>query len=1167
MDRSHRKSAQNECVLMARETRDTPNTKAWIIDSGASRHMTPYGDFFTCIRPMRTAITVANGERLYARGVGDICFDLGDQNIKMVDVLHVPDLDANLLSISALNRNGLTVLFRHGGVDIRREGILVASGVMRGKMYYLHSTQTALLSKDAEISEVPLDRDHGNETAPDTVREGVPKDNSEERFAKKFSPYELWHGRMGHVNPKRLRTLSKHVKGLGQIAPPSLQDLNCTVCNYSNMTRIVNRETPRRADRKLGRVHTDVWGPYRVTSLGGHRYFVSLIDDLSRKSWLFCLRSRSEIYTKISEWETSTNLQMGEKVAIYRCDNAKEYQKFERLIHDAGTRMEYTTAYTPEENGVAERLNRTIIQMARSMLIWAQLPQTFWGEAVVTANYLRNLLPAGQDDQSPNELWDDHKPEVGHVRTFGCLVHVHIPSETRAKFDKVSFQGIFVGYHSNQQVRVYNPITKRVQWHTSVKFIENQPGGVLLKTRSQSHGEYVQPEVPYTYDDEEEINESSDFPQSSTEKPISSSEKAPSEEQPAQNQFEKGDVNESVGDENDEFFTPAPDNIPTGADPLQSSPNLDASSSSATPTTNPTPSDIQPKSIPKPKGRGQAAEPTRRSNRINKPFDKYKFDNSVGESGRKATDPQANRLPERRPEPTNYNEAIACKDKRLWQIAIETQLNALIANGTWELVKKPKKGTNIITSKWVFKIKYTSSGLIDRYKARLVARGFTQVHGIDFEETFAPTLRLESLRMLLAFAAYFGFEIEQMDVPDAYLKGDLKENIYMDVPQGYELPSRQQDQVLRLLRPLYGLKQSGREWNAKAKKHLNSIGFVPLTSDNCVFINRATHVIIALYVDDLLIFSKSISAINTVKAQLFKEYKIKDNGKASFILGIRIRRDAKHRLAIDQSTYLRKILQDYGMEDSYPVSTPIDGYHALTPSGPSDERTDQTAYQRRIGSLMYAMVATRPDIAFAVCKLSQFCQDPCVRHRTAVDRVFRYLKGTIDLCLVYDYTKEGHPISYADAAYGDDPVDRKSTFGHTLLIGNASVTWASKKQRTIASSTTEAEYIAMCQASKNLVWATRWIKELKFDHICNLPIKLLGDNQGTLDLIKNPEHHSRTKHIDVQYHYIREVVADGYVEIEHIPTKEMTADIFTKPLNRDIFTTLRARLGLKEVDL
>lgn len=278
-----------------------------------------------------------------------------------------------------------------------------------------------------------------------------------------------------------------------------------------------------------------------------------------------------------------------------------------------------------------------------------------------------------------------------------------------------------------------------------------------------------------------------------------------------------------------------------------------------------------------------------------------------------------------------------------------------------------------------------------------------------------------------------------------------------------------------------------------------------------------THVVIGLYVDDLLIFSKSKSAIKEVKRLLNSEYKMKDLGPAQYILGIRIRREGK-RIILDRSNYNQNFLRDYGVENSNPVLTPIDGHEELTPATPNEARTNQLEYQQRIGSIMYAMVCTRPDLAYVVGKLSQFTHDPAVRHRTALDRVLKYLKGTVDLALVYDCNKhDGHPVSFADAAYGDDANDRKSTYGHTLLLGNGAVIWASKMQRSVVTSTMEAEYSSMCQAGKNIVWVTRWMNELGFGKHMNLPgIVLNGDNQGTLDLIKNPEHHSRSKHIDIQ---------------------------------------------------
>lgn len=560
----------------------------------------------------------------------------------------------------------------------------------------------------------------------------------------------------------------------------------------------------------------------------------------------------------------------------------------------------------------------------------------------------------------------------------------------------------------------------------------------------------------------------------------------------------------------------------------------------------------------------------RRSTRAVKPYDRYGFDKEKGHAAmERALDKHGRKDLFQAPkvfEPKSYAEALKCSDRRKWLIAIDEELCALIANGTWEYCERPYD-KNIVTSKWVFRIKYTHNNLIDRYKARLVARGFTQIFGVDYEETFAPTLRPESLRMLISFAAYFGLMIEQMDVPNAYLKGELEEEIYMEVPEGLTLPPGQMTFVLRLKKGLYGLKQSGREWNKKISKFLRSIGYLPISGDSCVFLNLVTNVIIALYVDDLLIFSKSKAAIEEVKALLNQEYeKMKDLGPAQLILGIRIKRDGK-QIILDQSTYIKNFLCEYQMDQANSVTTPLDGKEMLGPAAADELRTDQLEYQKRVGSIMYAMTSTRPDLAYAVGKLSQHAHDPTIRHRTALDRVLKYLKGTAELALIYDHNESGNPVGFADAAYGDDTNDRKSTHGYTLLLGNGAVIWSSKKQRSVATSTMEAEYCSMCQAAKSIVWATRWMNELGFGEHMDLPIVLHGDNQGTLDLVKNPEHHSKSRHMDIQLHYLREVVNDGYVATAHVSTRNMIADIFTKPLAAPAFKELREKLGVKEVEV
>ena len=1034
--------------------------------------------------------------------------DIDGVAIRMTDVLYVPQLDANLLSISALNKKGLNVLFHGKGVEILRKGTSVASGFLRGRTYFLRTSQVALQAF-AEISENieeanPEDPKSSNKptiTARDCTREKSVSPVGQERPEER--EYRLWHARMGHPSPKRLQDLYRYASGITSFSPTVTQ-LSCSICNFTKLTRVVSHEPFSKTVRPLARIHTDIWGPYRTASLGGHSYFISLIDDFTRKSWLILLKNRRTIYGAIKEWMNVVEGEKNQQVIKFRCDNAKEYKKFMELIRPDGIRAEPTIPYTPEQNGVAERYNRTIVQMIRSMLVWAKLPHSFWGEAAMTANYLRNLLPTAKVNQSPEEKWTEQKPDISHLRTFGCLVHVHIPKENRSKLDKVSWQGIFVGYHSSNQYRIYNPKTSKVEWHTSIKFLENTPGGIILGGAKPNEDRELFVQSGGTND----ANDNSTDNEDDTNKPDSDQVGAP---EGVQNQVrdENSGGDSGSNPENQQVITDSSPNAyqrPDGSTFRSQNHNRN-SSTPTNPSTSVSSSTINSSSSTI---QTSTNKPTRRSTRERKPFDKYGFDKAHGHIARKADmdanlDQSGHKQVYQTPklsEPRSYKEAIKCIDWRKWLIAIDEELCALIANGTWEYCKRPH-GRNIVTSKWVFKIKYTVNNFIDRYKARLVARGYTQIFGLDYEETFSPTLRQESLRMLLSLAAYFGFEIEQMDVPNAYLKADLEEIIYMEMPEGLTPPPGYEDCVLRLRKGLYGLKQSGREWNKRISKFLRSIGYKTLTGDNCVFVNQTSHVIIALYVDDLLIFSKSKTAIKDVKELLNLEYKMKDLGPAQYVLGIRIRREGK-RVFLDQSNYIKNFLRDYQMDNANPVLTPLDGKESLTPATADEPRTNQLEYQKRIGSVMYAMVSTRPDLAFAVGKLSQYTHDPATRHRTALDRVLKYLKGTADLALVYDHNRNGDLISFADAAYGDDVNDRKSTYGHTMLLGNGAVIWASKKQRSVVTSTMEAEYSSMCQAGKDIVWVTRWMNELGFGKHMNFPIKLNGDNQGTLDLIRNP---------------------------------------------------------------
>ena len=440
-------------------------SSGWVIDSGASRHMTYNKAIFTNMRPYRTTIRVANGQQLFSAGVGIISTNIDGEDIRMSDVLYVPELDVNLLSIAALNRKGLNVSFTQRGVEILREGTLVATGILRGRAYYLRTSHMALEAHDANDGldgpEPPANLKSASylnslssgeirpQTPPpitpdciDSDPVGAPKEATNE--ATNEAQYWLWHTRLGHPNDIRLQ------QATGKKFSKAILDLPCQICNLTKVTRTISKIPFSKANRPLDRIHTDVWGPYKKASLGGHTYFVSLIDDYTRKSWLFCMKSRADIYRIIKDWKAMVELEKGLKIIRFRADNAKEYKYLAEQLQPLGIRMEPTTAYTPQQNGVAERFNRTIVQMVRSMLVWAKLPQSFWGEAAVAANHLRNFLPT-TNTTSPNESWTGVRPNINTLRTFGCASFVHIPKEKRSKLDNVSYQAIFTGYHSSNQ--------------------------------------------------------------------------------------------------------------------------------------------------------------------------------------------------------------------------------------------------------------------------------------------------------------------------------------------------------------------------------------------------------------------------------------------------------------------------------------------------------------------------------------------------------------------------------------------------------------------------------------------------------------------------------------------------------------------------------------------
>ena len=523
-------------------------------------------------------------------------------------------------------------------------------------------------------------------------------------------------------------------------------------------------------------------------------------------------------------------------------------------------------------------------------------------------------------------------------------------------------------------------------------------------------------------------------------------------------------------------------------------------------------------------------------------------------------------------EKISYREAISGEYKEEWQKAIESELNSLLKNQTWEEAILPP-GRKAIKNKWVFKVKENMDGEIIRFKARLVGKGFTQKEGIDYYETFAPVIRHDSLRILFAIINTYDLELIQCDIETAYLYGELEEEIYMEYPEGIE--KKNPNSVLRLKKGLYGLKQSAHLWNKTFTKQILKLGLKQSKVDPCIFYNiekDRTLTILAIYVDDMIIASKSKKRIHEIINGLKEAFKIKVVSEENrfYIIGNEITRDRKQRkLIMSQQKYIKEKLEEFGMAESKGISTPRAVNCELTKlqCPKTDEELEEMKhinYRSAVGSLIHAANNTRFDISEAVGVVARYFENPGLEHWKAVKRIFRYLKETADFALVFDGNLQGYggtlPIGYVDASHASCLDDRKSVTGYIFIFGGSAICWNSKKQQTVALSTAEAEYMALANGVQQSLWIKNLLNELNIGVGQSFLIK--EDNQACISIGNNLEHNSRTKHIDIKHHFIRDRIQSGEIKLEYVPSKHMLADIFTKALPRDKFVQLRSACGM-----
>ena len=953
---------------------DVTNKQAeieWIVDSGATSHVCHDRSLFTELQNLEKPLDIIlgdgrtlNGRTLNATGCGSVIVMLESDSLKrkckFYDVLYVPELTYNLLSVSKAVDKGISFTFNESECVIKDSNQkLITIATKAGSLYRVAGT-------------MPKEQVHS-----------VTKKND------CSTKEDLWHRRYGHLGVKSLQQLSRDnmVEGFDYNASNDISF--CEPCLKGKHRRSQSPlYSEKRKPKPLELIHSDVCGKISSKSLGRAEYFVTFIDDKTRYVWAYAIKKKSDVFQKFCEWKAEVEKSLGQSVKILRTDNGGEFtsDEFEKYLKKEGIKHQLTIPKCPEQNGVAERFNRTLVEMVRSMLADSELPKSFWAEALATAVYLRNRSPTKPvEGKTPYEAIYGEKPKVKHLRVFGCTAYSHIPKDERQKLDAKARKCIFLGYPCNRKgYRLYDQSIRRVIHSRDVRFNESVCG---FEKEFTTDAAVTDPKI----------------------------------------------VVESISDENkslaDDSSEPTVEKQ-TGTEENSSEPE------------------------------GESTEPTvRRSQR------ETRRPNFYGELVNTAKTVS---------EPTTVEEALSCSEKQNWKEAMKDEFQSLQANQVWDLVTPPKD-CKVINCKWVFKCKLGEHGQVERYKARLVAQGYSQRPGIDYEETFSPVVRFESVRSVIALAVHGNMKLHQMDVKTAFLNGELHEEVFIRQPEGF-IEKDKENLVCRLKKSIYGLKQSPRCWNIAIDDHLKKMKFVQTEGDPCLYVSRddAETVFIAVYVDDILIAAKTDKRIDEVKAAIASRFKVKDLGELHYFLGDKIVQDLKAgTIWLGQPAFSENILRQFNMQDAKSCKTPVNPGLKLTKANEESTLVNQELYQSAVGKLLYLSTRTRPDIAYAVSTAAKFTAKPSEEHWKAVKHILRYIAGTINLGLQFTRGGSIDCTGFADADWAGDIDDRKSTSGYLFKVGGGPVSWRSRKQNCVALSTAEAEYMSLTLAAQEAIWLNR----------------------------------------------------------------------------------------------
>lgn len=1118
----------------------------WLLDNAADMHVSNCLENFLSYADNPSAMTGATSSGMSpGRGITRLHLAHKDGSdgaiLTLHDVWYISQSPANLVSQARLNDSGVHYNDETWYLYTKKDHKNIAY-VPRTNNNFIFKIQDA---PDRIIRRSTETNDHLSPLSKDVILNTT-----------KAVSLSTWHIRLGHLNMTELR---KYLKTLSISYVDNVESNSyCHACELGKATKTYNRTPQERETEPFRYIHTDMVGAIKPKGFLDEIYFFTFTCDATRFTHVYTAKRKNEWMSHLQTYYSlvQNKTQKSKPIERIRTDFGTELRsgKVDSWMLNEGITFEPSASHSQEQNGVSERMGRTILDMTRCTIIEGDIPDDLWPEIVLAMVEVKNLRPTNAlEGKSPYEALEDKQPRLDHLRVLGSTVYVLIHKEERqgdksksAKFTPRAQKGKLVGYDGHTIYRVFledsNKIVrvKDLRIHEDVipKQNTNLPTYEAIMTEEQGGDQTADSHI---------------------------------ENQPSQ-----------------DISTTADSASGCSSDMIQQSPSHQPFNT--------------PPSGKRKRGRPRKVDVNVMITKLQKLEDlmtksmKDSFSPSNHETDRDAVDPIAlltqNLIDIEASdpatfafvssfdvaEPASYEAAMSGSYAAEWSKAAHEKYDSLIANDTWELVKVEdvKPGHIVLSGKWVFRLKRGVEGTIIRFKARWVVKGFLQQYGIDYDQTFAAVIKPMAFRILFAVAAALDLDIDQMDVKTAFLNGIIQELIYVHMPPGFKIPGM----VCMLKKALYGLKQSPRLWYERLSGFLlEKLGLKRLHADHGIFVTQdgLKGPIVSSFVDDLNIMApKGTGLVTRVKDELKTAFSMVDMGPISYYLGLKVERNREKRtLKLSQPTYIDKIVHRFGLGTAKPCNTPMREDY-LVPNEKQATEADIKNYQAMVGSIMFAMIESRPDIAFATSLVSRFAKNPSKAHIEAVKMILRYLHTTRTRGITYGGNSDFNITGYSDSDWAGDKDTRKSTSGFVFKLNNGAVSWSSKRQPTVALSSTESEYMGLTQATKEATWLRLLMTELGLiesndqsgteirtaENECAITVN--GDNQGSIALANNPVFHARTKHIDIQHHYIRDEITAGRIKLVYVPTTSMIADGLTKPLSHIKFHRFVDQLQLTD---